>query len=444
MKLHLASIILIACQLMAPFNAQATNVEPIIFVHGFSGWGPGEMLGYRYWGGLNDIVGYVGANKPSWCSSGNCQVYTAVVGPVSSNWDRAVELFYQIKGGCVDYGHHHSNNILPLNATTGLPDTNVTPQTHFQLLNGQNGAPTKCYTGLYTQWDANHKIHLIGHSQGGQTIRMLDYLLRFGSPQDVAEEPSLTNETVQANPFTGGKNWIHSITTVSTPHNGTTLSSVVSLSQVAQQLVAAVAVEANISAANMVYDFKLDQWGLVRQVGESWNSYSNRVYSSSIWQNTTDISAWDLHPDGARLLNNADSIDANIYYFSFATQQTYRDPFSGCWYADSWLTSIFQPQAGSMGCYTRNQPGHVVIDGSWFQNDGVVNTNSMMAPTTGTTPQSVINYNGTPQKGIWQYMGLLDWDHMDIVGTLCENNDWAHCDPRQTYLTQSTTLWGLN
>jgi triacylglycerol lipase len=28
------------------------------------------------------------------------QVMTAAVGPISSNWDRAVELYYQIKGGC--------------------------------------------------------------------------------------------------------------------------------------------------------------------------------------------------------------------------------------------------------------------------------------------------------------------------------------------------------
>ena len=35
-------------------------------------------------------------------------VATAVVGPFSSNWDRAVELFYQIKGGCVDYGAAHA------------------------------------------------------------------------------------------------------------------------------------------------------------------------------------------------------------------------------------------------------------------------------------------------------------------------------------------------
>ena len=32
-------------------------------------------------------------------------VYTVSVGPISPNWDRAIEAFYQIKGGQVDYGN---------------------------------------------------------------------------------------------------------------------------------------------------------------------------------------------------------------------------------------------------------------------------------------------------------------------------------------------------
>ena len=36
----------------------------------------------------------------------------------------------------------------------------------------------KKYQGLYPQWSAKNPIHIIGHSMGGQTARMLDYLLR--------------------------------------------------------------------------------------------------------------------------------------------------------------------------------------------------------------------------------------------------------------------------
>lgn len=64
------------------------------------GWGQDEMGGYKYWGGNHDFEHFL--NEQGF------EVYTASVGPVSSNWDRAVELFYQIKGGQVDYGFSHS------------------------------------------------------------------------------------------------------------------------------------------------------------------------------------------------------------------------------------------------------------------------------------------------------------------------------------------------
>ena len=110
------------------------------------GWGPDEMAGYKYWGGKNDITNYL--------KEQGFEVYTASVGPVSSNWDRAVELFYQIKGGQVDYGQDHAK-------TFGL----------IQKPEAKN------FPGLYPEWDKNHPIHIIGHSMGGQTGRMLQYLL---------------------------------------------------------------------------------------------------------------------------------------------------------------------------------------------------------------------------------------------------------------------------
>jgi triacylglycerol lipase len=36
------------------------------------------------------------------------QTYYASMGPISSNWDRACELYAQIKGTVVDYGQAHS------------------------------------------------------------------------------------------------------------------------------------------------------------------------------------------------------------------------------------------------------------------------------------------------------------------------------------------------
>src|SRR5471030_833690 len=134
--------------------ALAANTYPVILVHGFAGFGRDELLGYKYWGGLNDLQTQLQAKYS------NQLVATAVVGPFSSNWDRATELFYQIKGGCVDYGALHSaaNNHLE------------SPESFFH--NGRT-----CYPGLYPAWDANHPVHLLSHSMGGQTARMLVQML---------------------------------------------------------------------------------------------------------------------------------------------------------------------------------------------------------------------------------------------------------------------------
>ena len=76
------------------------NDYPIVLVHGFMGWGPDEMGSYNYWGGKRDMVQEF--------ESQGFEVLVTNVGPISSNWDRAVELYYQIKGGQVDYGKTHS------------------------------------------------------------------------------------------------------------------------------------------------------------------------------------------------------------------------------------------------------------------------------------------------------------------------------------------------
>ena len=78
----------------------AQNDYPIVLIHGFMGWGESEMGEYNYWGGNKDYIDMMR-------NSGNT-VFELSVGPVSSNWDRAIEAYYQLKGGQVDYGKVHS------------------------------------------------------------------------------------------------------------------------------------------------------------------------------------------------------------------------------------------------------------------------------------------------------------------------------------------------
>ena len=93
---------IVLCLFTILFNMQlhAQNDYPIVLIHGFMGWGESEMGEYNYWGGKKDYIDLMR-------KSGNT-VFELSVGPVSSNWDRAIEAYYQLKGGQVDYGMSHS------------------------------------------------------------------------------------------------------------------------------------------------------------------------------------------------------------------------------------------------------------------------------------------------------------------------------------------------
>ena len=82
---------------------QAINQYPVIFVHGFMGF-TGEIkpdLYPNYWGGGKYRV-IDGLREKGY------EAYEASVGAFSSNYDRAIELYYYIKGGTVDYGAAHA------------------------------------------------------------------------------------------------------------------------------------------------------------------------------------------------------------------------------------------------------------------------------------------------------------------------------------------------
>ena len=77
---------------------------PIIFVHGMFGWGENE--------GINKKVPYWGAttgNLMDFLNENGYESYAASVGPISSAWDQACELYAQLMGTKVDFGAAHAN-----------------------------------------------------------------------------------------------------------------------------------------------------------------------------------------------------------------------------------------------------------------------------------------------------------------------------------------------
>ena len=403
---------ILSLALLGP-SAEASTAEtqqneyPIVLVHGLAGFD--EVAGIPYWGGMYNISDYLTAN--------GYENFVAAVGPFSSNWDRACELYAQIKGGTVDYGKAHSEKY-------------------------GHARYGRTYTAIYPEWGETdsvtgevNKIHLIGHSMGGQTIRTLAQLLENGS----AEERAATNANELSPLFNSQKkSWVSGILTVSTPHDGSSAAYALDDNGNNQILQQSLLFLGTVGGGNFLglYDFYFDQWGLVRQPGESCDSFIDRVESSTAWQTSRDLANWDLKPEGAMALNSWVKAQTDIYYFSQTGTCTYKEYFSGNHYPSVKMNPLFWTLSFYIGSYTQTQT--VPINSSWWENDGLVSVSTADGPHVGSTDQIVTYVSGNPQIGKWNYLGTItDTDHTSIVGILTTK------DQRPLFLSYARLLCSL-
>jgi len=341
--------------------------EKIIFIHGFMGWGEHEMGGYHYWGGKVNLIDYL--------QSQGFDVDAVSVGPISSNWDRAVEAYTQIKGGQVDYGFVHSSK--------------------YKLNQKPKG---KSYHGIHPVWSASNPIHIIAHSQGGQTARMLEYLLK--NKFDGEESDLLGTEMV---------GWVKSITTISSPHNGTVLADEISKNLPFLQKITPFFGILDDSWFENYYDFDLEQWSLQKKEGESTSDFFNRLSNADI-KTSKNFCAWDLSIKGSKEFNDIYSTDPDVYYFSYLTYSS--SIFSNGGHVPDnnmspvlWIPSLIIGQSNK-------------VDDAWYMNDGIVNTVSMKYPTNSSgenEPNKIYNEDNI-EKGTWQVMEPINMDHQLILG----------------------------
>ena len=284
--------------------AAIVQADHVVFVHGLLGFGPDELFGLNYWG----FTGIFGSSQDYFKPLRNkgFTVHYASVGPVSSNHDRACELYAQIKGTKVDYGKKHASRY-----------------GHAQFGKDYRNK------GSFPSWDGRRKIHLVGHSMGGTTIRTLEHYLQRG----VSEEVSASGSSVSLlfKPGTqkpGGGNWIQSITTISTPFDGSPLIDQLGngLVNFIKDLVGVFAGIAELASSDpdWDFDFDLEHFGLKRGSSESFWTYYNRVFSSSIFnKGFKDFASYDLSVAGSVEFNKISSLTyAGTFYFSIATEHT--------------------------------------------------------------------------------------------------------------------------
>ncbi len=356
------------------------NKYPFIFVHGMFGWGRDE--------GINKIIPYWGATTGSlmkYLESKNIEAYDVSVGPISSAWDNACEIYAQLTGTTVDYGEAHSK------------------------AHGHNRYGRTYEKALVPDWSKNEKVHLIGHSHGGQAVRLLAHLMTHGDEDEI----KVTDKKSISGLFTGGKEkWVESVTTICTPNNGTTTYNV------AEELYLKPILEvvANFYAGVMgrsifngwLVDFHLEQFGLTCIPG-------NRIASEDLFvaidnfANSKDGVVVDLSFEGAKKLNDTIEISKNINYFCYtfdATSKIGNIPINIDFFFLA-FTGLLLRLYG-----VPEDSGNMDFDESWLSNDGLVNTVSARNPFD----EPAKDFDGNIKSGIWNVMPTYEGDHGTPIG----------------------------
>ncbi len=380
------------------------NKYPIILIHGFLGWGKEELGEINYWGGKNNIEQYL--------RDKGYEVYSVSLGPISSSYDCAVETFYQVKGGQLDYGQAHADKYRIVQQPEGIS-----------------------YTGLYPEWDENHPVHLLGYSFGGMTTRMLLYLLTHSIAKDSTGLPD--ESLLIGNELSG---WVSSITTMSSPHNGSTLSNiVVNLVPFTDNLLPLAEL-----ISSKYYDFNLEHWNISKKNNESISNYISRFINHPAW-NTKNSVAWDSSIQGAMALNDILIIDPNVYYFSYSTVASVLDTATGYYKPADHLNMANYPLCWVIGRTKVDMGNGKKTDEIWFKNDGTVNTISMIHPFTGKNgPEPLKTFSDTEpiEKGIWNFMGEYDLDHKSFIGFFIDDEKQID-EMMERFESQAQILYSL-
>ena len=423
----LLALVMAGSLLLLP--AAAANTQsgatryPTVYVHGLMGWGEHDQIysAVPYWGLSTDLMPYM--------TSKGYESYAASVGPLSSAWDRACELYAQLTGTTVDYGAAHA-------AEYGHARYGVTYD-----------------KPLFEGWSADKKINLVGHSFGSATIRLFLDILADGSAE---EQAAAKADGTEVSPFfQGGKaDWVYSLTTLAAPHNGTTfLECCGDMTQFAAEISTTMAKLLGISDFKGVYDFQLEQFGFYRKDGETVLEALDRVLHSDFLSHNDNVFR-DLTIDRALELNDDIEIQPNVYYFSYAGDKTRQSAVTGERTSAVDMTPLFVPFANQMcGYYDQTTAGGFQIDKSWAPNDGLVNTVSALYPTdsagqcltksgkTGYIQQDGYS-NVSYHPGVWNVMPVRHYDHGNFIAGMpvADLSSQSTVTLRQFYLSLMDNL----
>ncbi len=346
------------------------NQHPIVFVHGLLGWGRDKMPGLPYFG-MADLGVALRSLLRLDLDIAHRALFPSV-GPISSNHDRACELFYRLKGGDIRYGREHA-------AEHGHRETVAA-----------KGAP------LYPEWDSAHPLHFVGQAQGASTVRLLQHLLSLG---DFFRD-------AQGNPYPTAADWIVSVTSLSGIHNGTPVAYIAGCSP-DDGTIQPYSTAEFLGRTMIAYD---------GQTGHAAEALHRYFYSLDCdqWEDPRallagkDNAVYDLSIHGAQALDFIED-QACTYYFSYLTELDAQSEK---------MNLLFRYPAEELARFTgplRNLKYAISDFAPWHASDGLAPVVSQRYPLWGTPRTAQPHPGATFRRGVWYEMGKLAMDHMNPV-----------------------------
>ena len=335
-----------------------------IFVHGLGGWGSYDKID-RFipeWGMLTgSLMRYLNRRGYACCA--------ASVAPEGSALDRACELYAQLAGTVTDYGAAHARKA-----------------GHARFGRDFSAQP------LIPDWNDGARIVLIGHSFGGATVRLLSELLANGDADERAAGESVSPL------FLGGQaGRVRAIVTLAAPSNGTTAYDLHDDPNFDPDAV-------EISASD-------------RRMADIMDSHNSAEPDGRAdW----DWAAYDMHIDNAAALNARISTLPDTYYFSVPCSASALQPDGTHRPIRRMMEPMMRKHSALMGAYKGVTPGGVVLDETWRENDGLVNTVSARAPFGASAEEY---REGAVRPGVWNILPTLYGDHMSVVGGMMKRRN---------------------
>lgn len=334
-------------------NFEGENRETFVLVPGLLGFNtikvnlPGgkQWILADYWSDVKDIAEDPFISSPS---------------PLGSIHDRAVELYYQIKGGQVDYGLQHS----------------------CQFCHNQLG---ETYEGFMPQWSPDNPIVLIGKGYGATTALYLQHLLS-------------TNFFGQ---HTSGQ-MVKAVICLSAPHRGSTLpyllgleagsKCIVSLLSLLQLFLSFIHIVCYFTFLDQLIPFQLnDKWNLRSKKNGGEQSIWSAISARSKFSYFGDNFLVDWSVEGARMRYAGEEKDKHrldpdcVYINYITTGSSWRSKITGHYFPRlTWRNLPTVIISIILGQYkmTSDVEQHVLRTSSstFWENDGTLSVYSQQPP----------------------------------------------------------------